>query len=70
MTIPRPISRLPLVSIGAVAVAKLFIMPVIGVLLSQGLVKGGLVAENAKVLRYCICFFAAVPRCVVIVESH
>ena len=52
-------------SIGAVAVSKLFIMPVIGVALSQGLVKGGLIAQDAHVLRFAVCFFSAVPSCVV-----
>lgn len=50
MTVPRPLSQLPLASIAAVAVTKLVVMPIIGVALQFGLVKGGLVAEDAKVL--------------------
>ena len=61
MQIPRPISRLPLASIGAVAIGKLIIMPVIGVAVVQCLTARGVIDQNAKVLRFCLCFFSAVP---------
>lgn len=58
MSIPRPIRKLPIRSIFAVAVMKMCLMPVLGVLLVEGLVKGGLVNSNDRVLRFTlVCAF-------------
>lgn len=57
MVIPRPISRLPMASIGAMAIVKLVLLPVFGYLLvEEGLVKHtNMVAESNHVLRFSEC---------------
>jgi hypothetical protein len=43
--------KLPLGAIGSLAAGKLLIMPVIGVLMCQGLTKAGFISKDDKVLR-------------------
>lgn len=53
MEIPRPISRLPLAGIAAMAFVKVALLPVIGFFFVEGLVKHtGMVAANNAVLRF------------------
>ena len=47
MEIPRPLSRLPIMAMFAAALAKMALLPVIGVFLVQGMVKGGLISREA-----------------------
>lgn len=49
---------LPLGAISALAVGKMVISPIVGVLICQGLTKAGLIDENDKVLRFvCMCVY-------------
>lgn len=63
-TIPRPLSRLPIAAMVAVALAKMLVMPVIGVLMVMGMVKGGLIDENAKVEKFVAMFLSGTPAAV------
>ena len=46
MRIPRPISRLPLLSIVSLGLCKLVLLPILGVVLVQGLVSRGVIRAN------------------------
>lgn len=62
MKIPRPVSRLPLASIISMAVIKLVILPVIGYLLVQGLVRHTtMISESDRVLRFTLVLMSCVP---------
>ncbi|ORY81838.1 auxin efflux carrier [Leucosporidium creatinivorum] len=62
MEIPRPISRLPLASIGAMAFVKVMLLPIIGFFFVEALVKHtGMVAANNGVLRFTLIYFSCVP---------
>ncbi|KAF4585216.1 Protein M3 [Pleurotus pulmonarius] len=52
---------LPLGAIAWLAIGKLIIMPVLGVLICQGLVSAGLIKEEDKVLRFVCIFFSCLP---------
>ncbi|KAI5980939.1 auxin efflux carrier [Pisolithus albus] len=53
--------KLPLASIGALAIARLIVMPILGVLISQGLTRIGLINAEDKVLRFVCIFFSCLP---------
>jgi predicted permease len=61
MGIPRPIRKQPLRSIFALAICKMVLLPILGVLLVDGLVSHGLVASEDRVLRFVLVYFACVP---------
>lgn len=48
----------------AVALAKMLIMPVIGVFMVLGMVKGGLINENSKVEKFVAMFLSGTPAAV------
>ena len=52
LKMPHKWSSLPLGAIGSLAIGKLIISPVLGVLLVNGFVKIGLISEEDKVLRF------------------
>ncbi|KAF8132744.1 auxin efflux carrier [Boletus edulis] len=52
---------LPLGAIGALATARLVIMPVLGVLITQGLTQAGLLDPKDKLLRFVCIFFSCLP---------
>ncbi|KAG2004261.1 membrane protein [Coprinopsis cinerea AmutBmut pab1-1] len=52
---------LPLGAISSLAVAKLLIMPILGVLIVQGLVRGGVIPEHDRVLRFVCIFCSCLP---------
>ncbi|KII83930.1 hypothetical protein PLICRDRAFT_118835 [Plicaturopsis crispa FD-325 SS-3] len=52
---------LPLGAISALAVGKTLIMPVLGVLICEGLVKVGVIDVEDKVLRFVCIFFSCLP---------
>jgi auxin efflux carrier family protein len=53
MKIPRPLTNLPLGSITSLAILKMFITPVVGILIVQGLTyKTNLIHPDDKVLRF------------------
>lgn len=62
MTIPRPISKLPLVSIASMAVVRMALLPLIGYLFVRMLVeRTGMVAADNKVLRFVLIYMSCVP---------
>ncbi|POY70960.1 hypothetical protein BMF94_6022 [Rhodotorula taiwanensis] len=62
MRIPRPLSRLPLTSIVALAVAKCVILPILGFVFVRGLATHtSLISEENRVLQYVMMIFASVP---------
>lgn len=52
---------LPVGAITGIAVGKIIIMPVLGVLLVQGLVKGGVIPRQDKVLQFVCMFCSCLP---------
>ncbi|KAH8092466.1 auxin efflux carrier [Cristinia sonorae] len=64
LQIPRPISRLPIMAMLAVSVAKMAIMPVIGVLTVQSMVKGGLIDRDARAEKFVAMFLSGTPAAV------
>lgn len=65
MRIPRPVNRLPLASIGAMAAVKIVVLPVIGYFFVEGLVKHtGMVAADNAVLRFSEFEITFSPACV------
>ncbi|PFH47690.1 hypothetical protein AMATHDRAFT_67133 [Amanita thiersii Skay4041] len=62
LNLPRNQWRtLPLGAIATLALGKLVIMPVLGVLICQGLVKVGVIAAEDKVLRFVCIFLSCLP---------
>ncbi|GAA5939058.1 uncharacterized protein JCM15063_004408 [Sporobolomyces koalae] len=55
--IPRPVTRLPLTSMVAMAIVKLAILPIFGFFFVKGLVKAGIVDRKNLVLRFGMSFF-------------
>ncbi|KAH9833843.1 auxin efflux carrier [Rhodofomes roseus] len=64
MQIPRPLSRLPIMAMLAAALAKMVLLPVIGVFLIQGMVKGGLIPREALAERFVAMFLSGTPPAV------
>ncbi|TDL22375.1 hypothetical protein BD410DRAFT_748622 [Rickenella mellea] len=54
-------SRLPVGAIAWLAISKMIVIPVIGVLICQGLVNAGVIDREDKVLRFVCIFFSCVP---------
>ncbi|KWU46024.1 auxin efflux carrier, partial [Rhodotorula sp. JG-1b] len=62
MRIPRPVSRLPISSICALAIAKCVILPIIGFVFVRALATHtSIVREDNHVLQYVMLIFASVP---------
>ncbi|KAG8842261.1 Protein M3 [Tulasnella sp. 330] len=62
LNVPKPWTRLPLGAIGMFTVMKLFLMPVLGVLICELFTHGiPLFNPNDKVLRFVCIFFSSVP---------
>ena len=64
MQIPRPLSRLPIMAMFAAALAKMALLPVIGVFVVQGMVKGGLIPREALAERFVAMFLSGTPAAV------
>lgn len=62
--VPRPLSRLPIMAMIAVALAKMLLLPVIGVFTVQGMVKGGLIDKDAKAEKFVAMFLSGTPAAV------
>lgn len=60
MVIPRPVKKLPLAGIAAMAVVKMAILPIVGFAFCERLVRAGMVPESNKVLRFVTIFFSCV----------
>ena len=61
MKIPRPISRLPIAAILSVCVAKLVLLPIVGVLIVQAMVRGGLIPQQNKVQIFVAMYLSGTP---------
>ncbi|BGP34061.1 Protein M3 [Rhodotorula toruloides] len=62
MRIPRPISRLPLASIFALALTKVVLLPIIGFVFVRGLATHtGLVNKDNHVLQFVMIYFSVCP---------
>ncbi|OCH94479.1 auxin efflux carrier [Obba rivulosa] len=64
LRIPRPLSRLPILAMILVTVAKLVVLPIIGIFLVQSMVTGGLIDKNAKAEKFVAIFLSGVPAAV------
>ncbi|KAJ3555880.1 hypothetical protein NM688_g2340 [Phlebia brevispora] len=64
LRIPRPISRLPIMAMIAVALMKMAILPVIGVFMVQAMVHGGLIDRDAKAEKFVAMFLSGTPAAV------
>ncbi|EMD40327.1 hypothetical protein CERSUDRAFT_91042 [Gelatoporia subvermispora B] len=64
LRVPRPLSRLPIMAMVLVTVAKLVILPVIGVFLVQSMVKAGMIDKDAKAERFVAMFLSGTPAAV------
>ncbi|KZT26028.1 auxin efflux carrier [Neolentinus lepideus HHB14362 ss-1] len=64
LRIPRPLSRLPLPAMLAVSAAKMFLLPVIGVLVVQAMVRGGLIARDARAEKFVGMLLSGTPAAV------
>ena len=61
MKIPRPISRLPIAAVLSVCVAKLVLLPTIGVLIVQAMVRGGLIPRQNKAQIFVAMYLSGTP---------
>ncbi|TFK52795.1 auxin efflux carrier [Heliocybe sulcata] len=64
LRIPRPLSRLPIMAMLAVSLAKLFILPVLGVLIVQAMVHGGLIPQTARAEKFVAMLLSGTPAAV------
>ncbi|KAH9939276.1 auxin efflux carrier [Epithele typhae] len=64
ITIPRPLSRLPLAAMFFSTFAKMVMLPVIGVFLVQAFTNSGLVDRKAIALRFVMMFLSGTPTAV------
>ena len=70
MTIPRPLTRLPLMAIFLSTMAKMVVLPVIGVFLVIAMTEGGLVERQQKTLRFVMMFLSGTPTAIPCVRSE
>lgn len=64
LRIPRPLSRLPIFAMLAVAMMKMAILPVIGVFMIEGMVQGGLIDRDARAEKFVAMFLSGTPAAV------
>lgn len=64
LRVPRPLSRLPILAMLGVALMKMALMPVIGIFMIQGMVKGGLIDKSSKVEKFVAMFLSGTPAAV------
>ena len=62
--LPRPLTRLPLMAIFLSTMAKMVMLPVIGVFLVIAMTEGGLVDRKEKTLRFVMMFLSGTPTAV------
>jgi predicted permease len=63
-TIPRPISRLPIAAILATCLAKMVIIPIIGIFIVQAMTQNGLIDKSSKVERFVAILVSGTPAAV------
>ncbi|OCH94478.1 auxin efflux carrier [Obba rivulosa] len=64
LRVPRPLSRLPIMAMVLVTMAKLVVLPVIGVFLIQSMVKAGMIDKDAKAEKFVAMFLSGTPAAV------
>ncbi|KDQ53709.1 hypothetical protein JAAARDRAFT_182830 [Jaapia argillacea MUCL 33604] len=64
LRLPRPLSRLPIAAMLAVSVAKLFLLPIIGIFVVQALVKKGLISQTAIAERFVAMLLSGTPAAI------
>lgn len=64
LKVPRPLSRLPIMAMLAVAMMKMAALPVIGVFMIQAMVKGGLIDRDARAEKFVAMFLSGTPAAV------
>ncbi|PIL31236.1 hypothetical protein GSI_05934 [Ganoderma sinense ZZ0214-1] len=62
--VPRPLSRLPVTAMFLTTMAKMVMLPIIGVLLVQAMTKAGFVHKDEKALRFVMMFLSGTPTAV------
>ncbi|KAI1790992.1 auxin efflux carrier [Ganoderma leucocontextum] len=62
--LPRPLSRLPMKAMFLTTMAKMALLPVIGILLVQAMTKAGFVRKDEKALRFVMMFLSGTPTAV------
>jgi hypothetical protein len=61
MKIPRPISRLPITAILSVCVAKLVLLPIVGVLIVRAMVTCGFIPPQNRAQIFVAMFMSGTP---------
>ena len=61
MKIPRPLSRLPIWAIVLVSLAKMVLLPIIGIFLVRAMVGRGLISKESKVELFVAMFLSGTP---------
>lgn len=61
MKIPRPISRLPIAAILSVCVAKLVLLPVIGIFIVQAMIRCGLIPRQNRAQIFVAMYLSGTP---------
>jgi predicted permease len=64
LRIPRPLRRLPLGAMFAVAFAKMVLSPIVGVFVVQAMVRNGMIDREAKAERFAAVFLSGTPAAV------
>ena len=62
--LPRPLTRLPLMAMALCALVKMALLPVIGVLLVQAMVRAGMISKDAKAERFVAMLLSGTPGAV------
>ena len=62
--LPHPLSRLPIMAMFLSTMAKMAILPVIGIFLVQAMTTAGLVQKDEKALRFVMMFLSGTPSAV------
>lgn len=62
--VPRPLSRLPIMAMLLVTLAKMVLLPVIGVLMVQAMVRGNLIPADAKAEKFVAMLLSGTPAAV------
>ncbi|KAH9920864.1 membrane transport protein-domain-containing protein [Epithele typhae] len=61
LSFPRPLSRLPIAAMVLCALAKMALLPVIGVVMVQAMVRGGLIPVEARAERFVAMLLSGTP---------
>ena len=64
LRVPRPLSRLPIMAMLAVTVVKMVVLPVVGIVMVQAMVRGGLIPREARAERFVAMFLSGTPAAV------